>query len=267
MVSKKQLTLSLIIPAYNEEHHLKACLDAVAAQSVMPDEVIVVDNNSTDKTRLIAQEYSFVTLVNEPKQGVVFARNCGFNAAKSSLIGRIDADTILSPDWVARTTQYLARHTTVSAVSGSCIFYDFPLPRITHAVHWLFYYKLHALIAGTTILWGSNMALRQESWQQCRNSLHTDSGMHEDIDLALNLQKAGLGIEYVPELQAQVSMRRGRFSLKRDYLYLSAWPRTYQLNGLRLKAAIIEVLKWVIIILLAVPALFLSNFRVDHKSN
>lgn len=49
------LTLTLVIPVFNEEHQIKGCLDAVASQTVMPDEVIVVDNNCTDRTIEIAQ--------------------------------------------------------------------------------------------------------------------------------------------------------------------------------------------------------------------
>jgi len=55
--------ISIIIPAYNEERYLGRCLDAIAAQSVRPYEVIVVDNNSSDDTAKVAQRYPFVTLL------------------------------------------------------------------------------------------------------------------------------------------------------------------------------------------------------------
>src|SRR5687767_1835934 len=101
MLMNTRLRVSLVIPAYNEESHLRACLDAVAAQTVRPFEVIVVDNNSTDTTVAIARSYSFVAVMHESQQGIVYARNAGFNAARGDIIARIDADTHLSPNWIA----------------------------------------------------------------------------------------------------------------------------------------------------------------------
>ena len=59
MSAKNKLTLSIVIPVFNEQRYIKACLDSIAAQTVKPDEVIVVDNNSTDKTVQIAKKYKF----------------------------------------------------------------------------------------------------------------------------------------------------------------------------------------------------------------
>nr|MDQ2973765.1 glycosyltransferase [bacterium] len=67
------MTLSLVIPVYNEEYNIKRCLTAIAGQTIMPDEVIVVDNNCVDKTIEIAKSFGFVTVVKEPKQGRTYA--------------------------------------------------------------------------------------------------------------------------------------------------------------------------------------------------
>ena len=118
MVMNKKLRVSLVIPAYNEERHLRQCLDAIAAQSVQPFEVILVDNNSSDKTVAVAREYPFVRLLSAPRQGVVFARNVGFNAARGDVIGRIDADTVIDTNWVA-TIQAIFIERDIDAVSGA----------------------------------------------------------------------------------------------------------------------------------------------------
>src|SRR6266446_10756886 len=96
----KSLTLTIVIPVFNEQDHLAACLRAIGVQTIRPDEVIVVDNNSTDDSAEIAQQFPFVRLVREKQQGVLFAKNKGFKSAKSDIIGRIDADTILPQRWV-----------------------------------------------------------------------------------------------------------------------------------------------------------------------
>src|SRR5437868_5512986 len=117
------MNVSIVIPVYNEADRLADCLEAIARQTVRPLEVIVVDNNSTDNTLEVAERYSFVTLLNEPKQGVVHARNTGFNAVTADIIGRIDADTILPADWVAQIEKIMLNK-GISAVSGSPHYYD-----------------------------------------------------------------------------------------------------------------------------------------------
>src|SRR5688572_27451257 len=91
----KHPSVSIVIPAYNEEGQLALCLEAIARQTVKPVEVIVVDNNSTDGTVEVAGRYPFVTVLHEWRQGVVHARDCGFDAAKGDIIGRIDAETVM----------------------------------------------------------------------------------------------------------------------------------------------------------------------------
>jgi glycosyltransferase involved in cell wall biosynthesis len=66
----KTLSLTIVIPVFNEQNHISACLEAIAAQTAMPDEVIVVDNNSTDKTVQIAKQFAFVKIIKEKRQGV-----------------------------------------------------------------------------------------------------------------------------------------------------------------------------------------------------
>ena len=121
----KALSLSIVIPVYNEEHHIRACLDAIAAQTVRPDEVIVVDNNSTDRSMEIVQEYPFVRIVREPRQGIVYTRNAGFDAAKCAIIGRIDGDTVLPVNWVARVKWFYANSSNANAcLTGGGYFYN-----------------------------------------------------------------------------------------------------------------------------------------------
>src|SRR4051812_24373156 len=107
---------SIVIPVYNEAERLAACLRSIANQAVTPDEVIVVNNNSNDGTAAIARSFDFVRLLSEPRQGVVHARNRGFNAAHGDIIGRIDADTLLPRNWVSQV-QSIFNDPTVDAVS------------------------------------------------------------------------------------------------------------------------------------------------------
>lgn len=232
MIQSKRQRISVVIPVYNEAEHLAACLEAIAAQSLAPYEVIVVDNNSSDDTAAVARRFGFVTLLREPRQGVVHARNRGFDAAHGDLIARIDADTVLPPEWLARIHS-IFENPAVSAVSGAPHYYDFPLPALADAVDWPLRGRLARKLKNTNFLWGANMAVRRRDWLLVRDSLCSDNRLHEDFDLGIHLQAQGLKVDYDEGLVAGVSSRRidSRFWAFVRYTLVS--PRTYARHGLR----------------------------------
>ena len=100
-------SVSIVIPAYNEEAGIRHCLVAAIEQTVPASEIIVVDNRSTDGTKAAveAMRAAFpdagIRLIEQnEEQGITPTRNAGFDAATGTVIGRIDADSALSPDWV-----------------------------------------------------------------------------------------------------------------------------------------------------------------------
>ncbi len=103
------MKLSFVIPAYNEERYIGGCLDAIIEQKhglpqdVARDiEIIVVNNASTDGTAAAIKKYRDATLVNEPRKGLLFARQAGYLASTGDLVAQIDADTKITPGWIPR---------------------------------------------------------------------------------------------------------------------------------------------------------------------
>jgi glycosyltransferase involved in cell wall biosynthesis len=227
----KALSLSIVIPVYNEQSHLKACLDAIALQTDFPDEVIVVDNNSTDATVVIAKSYSFVTLLQEKKQGVLAARTRGFNASKSDIIGRIDADTILPSNWVEVVKERLQKSSAV-AVTGPVNYYDMPFPSSNYRFDHFMRSSIYNWSPKSPFLFGSNMAIKRSAWIKVRPLLCADSYMHEDLDLAIHLDKIGHRILYEKDMLAGASGRRYNDPLSRFYIYLSMYRQTYLRHNL-----------------------------------
>ena len=118
---------SIIIPAYNEEKYLSETLNA--AQKAMnavelSGEVIVVDNNSTDKTADIAKSYG-VTVVFEPFQQISRARNRGTESAKGRYLIFLDADTILPERLLKRSLDNLMN----KDYCGGGVTVDFDVPQ------------------------------------------------------------------------------------------------------------------------------------------
>jgi glycosyltransferase involved in cell wall biosynthesis len=207
---KNILTLSIVIPVYNEQSYLKACLDSIVAQTQKPDEVIVVDNNSTDQTAKLAKSYKFVRLLREPKRGVVFARNRGFNAASSTLIGRIDADTILAADWVekVKAAYVKAGQPELYAASAGSTFRNQGWAPAWRALHLLTYFWPSRLILGHSTLVGSNMFITRKLWLSVRAATCKRTDVHEDMDLAWHAHRAGAKVNLLRDLKASILARQ-----------------------------------------------------------
>lgn len=117
-------TISLVIPAYNEEYGIGACLEhAIKNSNGRFFEIIVVDNASTDRTAHIARLCG-ATVVYESRKGITSARQRGLDEARGEWIAFIDADTRLPRGWVEKADQLLARHPNAASISGPYRYYD-----------------------------------------------------------------------------------------------------------------------------------------------
>ncbi|MDQ3158942.1 MAG: glycosyltransferase family 2 protein [bacterium] len=233
MKKAKALSVSIVIPVYNDEHHLKQCLTSISDQVVKPDEVIVVDNNSSDSSMSIAKAFSFVTIVKEKDQGVVFARTKGFNEAKSKIIARIDSDTILPRDWIKRVKHFYGDDKNLNkGLTGGCYFYNV---RLRNLVGWFqtnIAFRFNKVLLGHYILFGSNMALPKKLWDEVKTKTHLSTEIHEDLDLAIQIHRAGHQIIFDSKLTVGIKMRRVRSDHGELWKNLMLWPETLKVNGL-----------------------------------
>jgi hypothetical protein len=95
------MSVSVIIPAYNRAMLLRPTLDAVLAQTVLPDEIIVVDDGSTDGTAMVARGYGAkVKCIVTTNSGDLAARNVGLRAARGRLVAFCDSDDLWRPDFL-----------------------------------------------------------------------------------------------------------------------------------------------------------------------
>lgn len=200
-----KMTISIVIPVYNEANYLQNCLNSLQKQVEKPDEIIIVNNNSADETINIAKKYP-VRLTQELKQGIVNARNKGFNEAKYDIIARTDADVILPQDWIKRIKENF-QNNKIDALTGSAIFIDLPF-RTTFYTD--FYLNLMKFIQrGDETLNGPNLAITKKIWDKVKNKVCSDDKqVHEDVDLAYHiLQEDGI-IKRDQSLIIEVSARR-----------------------------------------------------------
>ena len=95
--------ISIIVPIYNAETYLAACIESLIAQTKKELEIILVDDESTDSCLTIAQNYAKkdprIIVLQQPHAGQSVARNLGLKHAKGEYISFVDADDRLAPDW------------------------------------------------------------------------------------------------------------------------------------------------------------------------
>jgi glycosyltransferase involved in cell wall biosynthesis len=186
------MKVSVVIPVYNEEQYLRGCLKSIMEQEIMPDEIIVVDNNSTDRSIEIAKEFP-VKILTQKRQGISWTRNKGFNAAKYNIIARTDADTRVPKHWVKHIKRAFEKDPKLIGLSGPAHFYDASkaMDKINVPM-FMFLDSLYRLFVKHAFLFGPNMAIRKDAWEKVKNNVCNDNKqVHEDMDLSMHLAKYG----------------------------------------------------------------------------
>lgn len=110
---------SVIIPAFNEERLIRRAVKSVVKQNIPRKdfEIIVVDNNSTDKTGEIAKEAGADRVILEKKKGTNIARQAGVNSSIGQIIAFLDADCQAPQNWLSQIEKNLSKKGVV-ATSG-----------------------------------------------------------------------------------------------------------------------------------------------------
>src|ERR1035441_5323830 len=105
------MSISVVIPAYNRSRFIAETLESVLAQTLQPDEVLVVDDGSTDDTAAIAESFvPRVRVFRRSNQKQAAARNFGVMQATSEWIAFNDADDLWDPNKLELQMEELARH-------------------------------------------------------------------------------------------------------------------------------------------------------------
>lgn len=100
-------SISVVIPAFNAERFLREAIESVLRQSLAPEEILVVNDGSTDGTAELCRRMGAVTLIDLPHGGVSRARNAGVAAAAGDLIAFLDADDFWLPSKLEKQVQLL----------------------------------------------------------------------------------------------------------------------------------------------------------------
>ena len=112
--------ISVIIPTYEHADTIAMCLDALLVQKRMPDEIIVVDDGSTDNTQEVLAKYQQrIAVIKQRNQGAPIARNVGFRAATGDYVIFCDADVVMAPEMLKELETALIAHPEASYAYSS----------------------------------------------------------------------------------------------------------------------------------------------------
>jgi glycosyltransferase involved in cell wall biosynthesis len=201
---------SIVIPAFNEEAFLPATLTAVCtAMAALPGasgELIVVDNNSTDRTAAVARSYG-ATVVFEPVNQISRARNCGAAAAVGRYLLFVDADTVVGVELLRAA---LAALESGKVCGGGA---RVGTSEQTHFVARLFLWLWNALAPRLGYAAGAFVYCRREGWEQTGGFSH-DLYASEEIAFSRMLRRwgreRGMAFKVLPQ-QMDTSMRKARW--------------------------------------------------------
>ena len=191
------LTISVIVCAHNEARFLPTCLYSLLAQSRPADEILVINNASTDATGAVAAQIAGIRVIDEPRKGLVIARETGRRKAIGQLLVYVDADCRAPLMWLERVERRFMRDPELLALSGPYRFYDWDwwgrlLIRaydftLAPATQCLVKYVLRI----GTVFYGGNFAVRREALERI-DGFDTSIEFHgEDTNLGRRLFAVG----------------------------------------------------------------------------
>ncbi|MBI2610594.1 glycosyltransferase family 2 protein [Candidatus Kaiserbacteria bacterium] len=209
------MKISFVIPAYNEEADIGPCLESVQKEIIRERadaEIIVVNNASTDRTADIARGFRNVRVVEEPRKGLVRARQAGFKVSTGELVANVDADTMVPQGWLHTVLQEFERDKKLVALSGPFIYHDLPLfsrilVRVFYAAGYLMYFLNRFVFRIGSMLQGGNFVARREALQKIGGFNTSIEFYGEDTDVARRLSKIG-NVKWSFKLPIYTSGRR-----------------------------------------------------------
>jgi len=214
------VTITAIVCAYNEADLLSSCLFSLLAQTRPAEEIIVINNASTDDTGARARAVPGVRVIDEPRKGLVHARETARRQATGDVLAYMDADCRAPIWWLERMGRRFERPGMLVAVTGPYRFYDWDwtgrvLIRLYDlAVAPPTHFLVHYLFRRGAILYGGNFAVRRDALARIGGFDRSIEFHGEDTHLARRLTPLGR-IDVCSNCWVWTSARRYRAMGKR----------------------------------------------------
>lgn len=215
------LTFSVIVPTWKRPGKLKQCLESLASQTRLPNQLIIVlrreDAEGVEVAEIFCKKNSFAEMVFVHKAGVIAAENAGLRVVVGDYVAFIDDDGYAPNSWLEQIEFFFINHPDAYALGGSDIiksepwsYYDFEKEKVG-ILTWYgriignHHRKCIGGIRKVHVLKGVNMIFKRSSFEYLDERLagiegHLGNGSQWELDLSLTLLKKKLNIYFDPKL-------------------------------------------------------------------
>ena len=210
--------LTVYIPCYNAEAYIESSIGCLLSQTRPPDEILVVDDGSTDRSIEIASRFPVRVIRHEQNRGLAAARNTAFANASHELVGAIDADVFAEAAWLERLLSHFDDD-RVAGAGGRLIeqFRDTPADawRAIHLSQDLGENRIDIEWPSHRCLGGFGTILRKSVVQQAGGYDESYRTNYEDVDMCKRLMRAGRKLVFEPLAVARHQRRDDTSSIVR----------------------------------------------------
>ena len=221
----ERLSISLVVPVYNGGRAFEKCVQSLLALSPAPDEVLIVDDGSTDGSPRFAHAAGFNVIPTSGRLGPGATRNLGVQHTAGDLIYFVDADCSVIPDALDRFTKIFSSHPEVHAVIGS--YDDSPSSKnlLSQYKNLLHHYTHQQSGAEGFTFWGACGVIRRDIFESLGgfDKSFTKPSI-EDIELGYRIRASEGKIRMCHDLQVKHHKTWGTVSLLHTDLFLRAIP-------------------------------------------
>ncbi len=284
--------LTVIICTYNRDKYIGQLLESIAKNSLPKSEyeILLVDNNCTDNTRKICEDFvslhkkiSFRYVV-ETEQGLSAARNCGLKNAKGELVVFVDDDAFVDENYLSEYVDFFDKHPDVMALGGPIEpFYETQEPKwmsqYTKALltGWMNYGNQARLYPRGRYPGGGNAAYRKLIFDKV-GYFNTELGRKgnlllssEEKDIFDKMNSIGMKVMYIPKpvlhhCIPQAKLENDYFNRLTLQIGKSERIRTLAIGKLKyFKRLFLEIIKWGGTIVLLCAYFIRGNFMKGWK--
>lgn len=224
--------VTVLIAAYNEEKEIADTIRYIKKSVYKGDiEIIVIDDGSTDTTAVIADSFEGVTVINQSQQGKPAALNNGLKKANYDLVLSLDADTIITPQAIARMVARLIKE-DASAVAGAVMIFNSTDTMLTRMQQWDYQMGI-ASIKRSQSVWQTT-SVAQGAFSLYKKEALLESGgwqemVGEDIVLTWSFLEKGYCVDFEP---TAIAFTRAPHNLRGFARQRSRWARG-MIEGIR----------------------------------
>lgn len=211
-ITDQPITVSVVIPARNEERCIGRALQSIVDAGLPGVEVVVVDDGSTDDTAQIAAAFDHVRVISSGGAGLIPSLNLGIERARGELIARMDADDWYRPNGLAMLVETALAHPDVDLVVGGALEVDVRGKRIGYVYPPADEHHLAYQLMAECPISHSAVVYRRESVLAVNGYRREMDGWAEDYALWERMVSAGQRMRHVPELVIFREIGVGRVS-------------------------------------------------------